>query len=119
MLPITRWFRLQSGGQADVKGGRWSEAVAESVKIEEEKEAARQARLSAARRVVVKLGTNIVNGKGGEISVERVRPIVASIALLKKAGRQFVLVSSGAVGLGAGRLGLHRERLADLVTRQA
>ena len=93
--------------------------MAESAKIEEEQETARQARLSAARRVVVKLGTNIVNGHGGEIAVERLRPIVASIALLKKAGRQFVLVSSGAVGLGAGRLGLHRERLADLVTRQA
>jgi len=38
---------------------------------------------------------------------------------LKKSGRQVVLVSSGAVGLGAGRLGLHSSRLRDLVVRQA
>jgi len=36
-----------------------------------------------------------------------------------KDGRQVVLVSSGAVGLGRGWLGLHRSRLEDLVTRQA
>jgi glutamate 5-kinase len=38
---------------------------------------------------------------------------------LKKDGRQLVLVSSGAVGLGAGRLGLHRSRLRDVAARQA
>ena len=42
-----------------------------------------------------------------------------SIAELMKAGRQVVLVSSGAVGLGRGWLGLHRSRLDDLVTKQA
>ena len=42
-----------------------------------------------------------------------------AIAELKRAGRQFVLISSGAVGLGAGRLGLPRARLKDLVVRQA
>jgi glutamate 5-kinase len=36
-----------------------------------------------------------------------------------KVGRQVVLVSSGAVGLGRGWLGLHRSRLHDLVTKQA
>jgi glutamate 5-kinase len=87
--------------------------------IETDLEDERQRRLRASRRVVVKLGTNIVNGSGGEICIERVKPLVSSIARLKSAGRQFVLVSSGAVGLGAGRLGLHRSRLADLVTRQA
>jgi glutamate 5-kinase len=87
--------------------------------IEWELENERQKRLRAAHRVVVKLGTNIVTGGAGEICTERVKPLVRSIARLKSAGRQLVLVSSGAVGLGAGRLGLHRSRLADLVTRQA
>jgi glutamate 5-kinase len=41
------------------------------------------------------------------------------MAALKRAGRQVVLVSSGAVGLGAGRLGLHQSRLQDIVVRQA
>jgi glutamate 5-kinase len=88
--------------------------------IEPELETERQRRLRAAHRVVVKVGTNLVTGDaGGEICVERVEPLVRSIARLKSAGRHLVLVSSGAVGLGAGRLGLHRSRLADVVTRQA
>ena len=76
-------------------------------------------RLRAARRVVIKLGTSIVTGADGQICTEQVQPIVRSIAALKSAGRQVVLVSSGAVGLGAGRLNLPRARLNDLVVRQA
>jgi glutamate 5-kinase len=75
--------------------------------------------LRKARRIVVKLGTSTVTGAEGEFSRERVEPIVRSIAALRKSGRQVVLVSSGAVGLGRGWLGLHRSRLDDLVTKQA
>jgi glutamate 5-kinase len=81
--------------------------------------AERERLLRAARRVVVKVGTAIVTGDEGEFCTERVTPIVRSIAALMKDGRQVVLVSSGAVGLGRGWLGLHRSRLEDLVTRQA
>jgi len=76
-------------------------------------------RLRAARRVVIKLGTSTVTGAEGEICLDRITPIVRSIVKLKNEGRQVVLVSSGAVGLGAGRLGLPRARLNDLVIRQA
>ena len=76
-------------------------------------------RLRNAHRVVIKLGTSTVAGADGEICNERLKPIARSIADLKGAGRQVVLVSSGAVGLGAGRLGLSRARLNDLVVRQA
>jgi glutamate 5-kinase len=79
----------------------------------------RQRRLRAARRVVIKLGTSVVTGAGGEVCGERIEPLTRSIAALLRAGRQVVLVSSGAVGLGAGRLGLHQSRLKDLVVRQA
>lgn len=75
--------------------------------------------LCKARRIVVKVGTSTVTGAEGEFSRERVEPIVRSIAALRKSGRQVVLVSSGAVGLGRGWLGLHRSRLEDLVTKQA
>ena len=68
---------------------------------------------------MIKLGTSIVNGAGGEVSAANVEPLVSSMVALHGAGRQIVLVSSGAVGLGAGRLGLARARLGDLVTRQA
>ncbi len=79
----------------------------------------RERRLRAAQRVVIKLGTSLVNGEGAEICADRIEPLVRSIARLKEASRQVVLVSSGAVGLGAGRLGLHRSRLKDVVVRQA
>jgi glutamate 5-kinase len=79
----------------------------------------RQKLLGAARRIVVKVGTSTVTGADGELSQERVKPIVESISRLRAAGRQVVLVSSGAIGLGRGWLGLHRSRLNDLVTKQA
>ncbi len=83
------------------------------------REAEREKLLRDARRLVVKVGTNTVTGVEGDLCLERVEPIVRSIASLMKAGRQVVLVSSGAVGLGRGWLGLHRSRLEDLVTKQA
>jgi len=85
----------------------------------QEPEIERQKRLRSAQRVVIKLGTSTVTGEGGDVSAERLGPLVRSIVALKKAGRQVVLVSSGAVGLGAARLGLHQSRLKDVVVRQA
>src|SRR3712207_2817889 len=79
----------------------------------------RRRRFRGARRAVVKLGTSVVSGAGGEVSAERVEPVVRQLAELHAEGRGLVLVSSGAVGLGAGRLGLARARLADVVVRQA
>src|SRR6266404_681645 len=87
--------------------------------IDHDLESTASGRLRTARRVVIKLGTSIVTGAGGQIFTEQVQPIVRSITALKRAGRQVVLVSSGAVGLGAGRLNLPRARLNDLVVRQA
>ena len=75
--------------------------------------------LAAARRVVIKIGTNVVTGGTSEFSTKQVEPLVRSMARLKRDGRQVVLISSGAVGLGAGRLRLDRARLRDLATRQA
>jgi glutamate 5-kinase len=82
-------------------------------------EAERERLLRAARRLVIKVGTATVTEAEGNFCLDRVEPIVHSIARLMKSGRQAVLVSSGAVGLGRGWLGLHRSRLDDLVTRQA
>src|SRR5260370_42463171 len=79
----------------------------------------RRAGLSSLRRVVIKIGTNGVTGGGSEFCAAQVAPLVRSIARLKAEGRQIVLVSSGAVGLGAGKLWLDRARLRDLGTRQA
>lgn len=76
-------------------------------------------KLRAARRVVIKLGTSLVTGEKGNPLTEHVALLVRSVSELRKRGRQIVLVSSGAVGLGRVRLGLDTARLGDLVTRQA
>ena len=75
--------------------------------------------LRSARRIVFKLGTNVVAESEGSLCVSRLEPLVASFAKLKQAGMQIILVSSGAVGLGRGVLALHRTRTQDLVTKQA
>jgi glutamate 5-kinase len=75
--------------------------------------------LRTAKRVVIKLGTSTVTGTQGELSSERIEPIVQAIANLQTDHRQVILVSSGAVGLGRGWLGLHPSRLKDMVTKQA
>jgi glutamate 5-kinase len=82
-------------------------------------ESEHQKRLSTARRAVIKLGTGIVTGSGGQFNTAQLEPLARTIAHLKNDGRQVVMVSSGAVGLGRGALGLHRDRLHDLVMRQA
>lgn len=66
----------------------------------------RAAIVSQARRVVIKLGTNILMRDDGEIALSRVYAFIESIADLKRSGREVLLVSSGAVGLGKRRLGL-------------
>lgn len=105
---------------ARIEAGRSGEFAQSAMPAEEHKlEGQREHRLRAARRVVIKVGTSTVTGAEGELCAERVAPIVQSIAKLMSAGRQVVLVSSGAVGLGRGWLGLHQSRLRDLVTRQA
>jgi len=77
-----------------------------------------RALLMNARRIVVKVGTGVVCNEQNEFDPRQVAGLAASIAGLVNAGRQIVLVSSGAVTLGAVELGVHRSRLKDAsVTR--
>jgi len=75
--------------------------------------------LRGARRIVIKLGTSTVTEPNGELCSQRVLPIVQGIAELLREGRQVVLVTSGAVGLGRWLLGLHTARLKDMAVKQA
>ena len=62
--------------------------------------------LAGARRIVVKLGSRVAMAEDGGLAVERLRDIVRQCAALRQAGREVLLVSSGAVGLGLPRLPL-------------
>jgi len=66
--------------------------------------------LRRVRRAVVKIGSNVLAGPNG-LRRERVRGLAADIATLAAAGRQIVVVSSGAVAAGAPRLGPRRARI--------
>jgi len=65
--------------------------------------------LSEARRIVIKLGTAVLMRDDGGLALSRFYSFVEAVADLKRAGREVLLVSSGAVGLGAERLGLERK----------
>jgi glutamate 5-kinase len=66
--------------------------------------------LRRVRRVVVKVGSNVLAGAQG-LRRERVRALAADIAALVEAGRQVVVVSSGAVAAGAAHLGPRKTRI--------
>lgn len=74
--------------------------------------------LGEAHRLVVKLGTHVVTSNGVELALPRLQGLVESIARLRKSGREVLLVSSGAVGMGMRVLGL-KERPRSLGLRQA
>ena len=74
--------------------------------------------LADAHRIVVKVGTHVVTHDGVELALGRIMEIVEGLARLRHAGREIVLVSSGAVGMGMRVLGL-KERPRSLGMRQA
>lgn len=58
------------------------------------------------RRIVVKLGTNVIMRTDGKVALGLLCGLVEQIAALREQGHEVLVVSSGAVGLGAERLGL-------------
>ena len=59
-----------------------------------------------AKRIVFKFGTNILRNEDGDISLSRIYSFIEDAAKLKKSGREIIIVTSGAVGLGAKKLGV-------------
>ena len=59
-----------------------------------------------AKRIVIKLGTNILRNDEGNVSLPRIYSFIEDISSLVNAGKEVILVTSGAVGLGKKRLGL-------------
>ena len=70
------------------------------------------------RRVVVKLGTNVVIRPDGRLALGLLCGLVESMAALRQSGHEVLVVSSGAIGLGMERLGL-AERPRELAEVQA
>jgi len=70
------------------------------------------------RRIVIKLGTRVLTSGVSDLDTGRIAAICRQVAALRAAGTEVVIVSSGAVGLGMGRLGLAR-RPRELTRKQA
>src|SRR5690242_8288990 len=71
--------------------------------------------INESRRVVIKLGTAVLMREDGEPALSRFYSFIEALADLKRAGREVLLVSSGAVGLGAQRLNVtHKPQLLPL-----
>ena len=77
-----------------------------------------RASLKETSRLVVKLGTGILTSRSKQIDPAQVEQLVAQVAAQRGAGREVVVVSSGAVGAGMGALGLAK-RPTDLSDLQA
>ncbi len=74
--------------------------------------------ISDAKRVVIKIGTSTLTHKNGAINLRRIDKIAQVLSGLKNSGREVVLVSSGAIAVGCGKLRLS-ERPASVEGKQA
>jgi glutamate 5-kinase len=74
---------------------------------------------AACPRVVLKVGSALLVGAGGEPHREWLASLVGEIAAAQARGQQVILVSSGAIALGAGRLGLAKGGRGSLADAQA
>lgn len=63
-------------------------------------------KITQANRIVIKFGTNILTNDDGDVSLPRVYSFIEDVSKLKKSGKEVILVTSGAVGLGKKKLGL-------------
>ena len=69
-------------------------------------------------RIVVKIGTSTLAHSTGHLNIRRVEQLCKVLSDVKNAGHEVILVSSGAIGMGVGKLGL-RARPQDIPTKQA
>ena len=69
-------------------------------------------------KIVIKLGTSTLAHSTGRLNIRRVEELCKVISDLKNAGNEIIMVSSGAIGMGVGKLSLG-EKPCDIPTKQA
>ena len=69
-------------------------------------------------RIVIKIGTSTLAHPTGHLNIRLVEQLCKVVSDIKNAGHEVILVSSGAIGMGVGKLGL-RSRPSDIPTKQA
>ncbi|HZJ77752.1 MAG TPA: glutamate 5-kinase [Clostridia bacterium] len=76
------------------------------------------ARIQDAKRIVIKVGTSTLIYESGKTNIRRIARLVSVISDLQNSGHEVVLVTSGAIGVGVGKLGL-KEKPSDTAGKQA
>lgn len=69
-------------------------------------------------RIVIKIGTSTLAHSTGRLNIRRVEELVKVMSDLKNSGHEVILVSSGAIGMGSGKLSL-KGKPSDIPTKQA
>jgi len=72
--------------------------------------------LKNSKRCVIKVGTAVVTRADGNMALSRIGALVEEIKELRNQGRQVLLVSSGAMGLGRSKLGFTKEHVRPTFT---
>lgn len=88
------------------------------MKEQQQLSGAAQERIAACRRVVIKVGTNVLMRDDGSAAIGLVYGLAESAVNVRNQGREILFVSSGAMGLGANRLQLNAPP-AELALKQA
>ena len=74
--------------------------------------------VAMAHRIVVKVGTSTLTYETGKMNLKRIDRLAMVLSDLRNRGKEIILVSSGAIGIAAGKLGL-KEKPRDTKTKQA
>ena len=69
-------------------------------------------------KIVIKVGTSTLTYQNGSVNIRRIESLCKIISDLMNAGNEVILVSSGAIGMGVGKLNL-KERPRDIAGKQA
>lgn len=69
-------------------------------------------------RIVIKIGTSTLTHATGHLNIRRVGKLCDVMSDLKNAGHEIILVTSGAIGMGVGKLSLN-SKPSDIPTKQA
>ncbi|MBQ8528564.1 MAG: glutamate 5-kinase [Clostridia bacterium] len=70
------------------------------------------------RRLVIKIGTSTLTYENGSVNIRRIEALCKTVSDIKNSGHEVILVSSGAIGMGVGKLRLPK-RPSDLAGKQA
>ena len=69
-------------------------------------------------RIVIKIGTSTLTHESGRLNIRRTEQLCKVISDLKNSGNEIIIVSSGAIGMGSGKMGFSN-RPQDMPTKQA